>query len=170
MAVAAYSPISSGQTHKCQTRDGRTTYQEQPCEGDAKASVVKRPGTAAAGDGGTGGSGKRKPEEDRALENLITIASVAKDCKEILGHYVSIDEMRSGCRGGGTGMTLSKNNHPDSDPAYTYRFSTRTDGFDLSATPRQPGLTGYFTDGKTIFENSSGVATNQSRRLAPLPF
>lgn len=167
--ATAYSPASRAQMHKCQTKDGRTIYQEQRCPGDAKASTIKGPSAAPAGAGPIAGPGKRKPEEDRALGNLITMASVEKDCREILGRYASLDQMRKGCVAPGFSISLARANDPDNDPAYDYRLSVRADGYELSVAPRRPGFTGYFTDGKNLYENPSGAATRQSRNLGPVP-
>ena len=169
--LAAFAPGVSAQMYKCQTKDGRTSYQEQPCPADAKAGTVRKPTRAPDGAGAnSGGPSKRKPEEDKALGNLVVISSVQKDCQRLVGRYVSLDEMRKGCVGQGMSMQLARENDPSNDPVYDYRLSVGTSRFELSVSPRQPGLTGYFTDSQNLYENPSGAASAQSRLLGPLPY
>lgn len=171
VVLVAYVPGVSAQMYKCQSKDGRTSYQEEPCPADAKAGTVRKPtqqpGGAAAQ---SGGSAKRKPEEDKALGNLVVMSSVQKDCQRLVGRYVSLDEMRKGCAGQGMSMQLARENDPSNDPVYDYRLSVGTSGFELSVSPRQPGLTGYFTDGQNLYENPSGAASAKSRLLGPVPY
>lgn len=164
-----YCPMLQAQMYKCQTRDGRTIYQEHPCPSDAKPATIKKPGatTEAAPASGTA---KRKPEEDRAFGNLFMMVGVQKHCRQILGRYVSIDHMLKGCVGPDISIGLHEDNNPSRDPNYDYRMTVRADGFELSVAPRHAGLTGYFTDGKNVYENASGAATSRSKLLGPLPF
>lgn len=172
--LAAYSSEPSAQTYKCQTKEGRTIYQEHPCPVDAKAGTIRKPTQqlegAASPAARPGGQAKRKPEEDKALGNLIVIASVQKDCQRLIGRYVSLDEMRKGCVGQGMSMGLHKDNDPSGDANYDYRLSVSASRFELSASPRRSGLTGYFTDGQNLYENPSGPASSQSRLVGPLPY
>ena len=171
--AAALVSTASGQINKCQTKEGRTVYQEAPCAVDDKASSLKKPGAGPsmpAASGGSGSGSSRKPEEDKALGNLVVIAGVTKTCKEMTGRYASLDEMRKGCVSAGMSMGLHRDNDPNNDPNYDYRMSARADGFELSIAPRKPGLTGYYTDGVSVFENASGAANSQSKKLGPLPF
>ena len=171
--AAAFAPAVLGQINKCKTKDGRTVYQEEPCAVDDKASSLKKPAAGPSLPGASAGSpsgSSRKPEEDKALGNLIVIVSVERDCKQLTGRYASFDEMRKSCVGANMSMGLHRNNDPNNDPNYDYRLSARTDGFELSIAPRKPGLTGYFTDGVSLFENANGAASSQSKKLGPLPF
>lgn len=171
--AATYIPVALGQINKCRTKEGRTVYQDEPCAVEDKASSLKKPGAGPsmpAASGGSASASSRKPEEDKALGNLVVIAGVTKTCKEMTGRYASLDEMRKGCVGANMSMGLHKDNDPSNDPNYDYRMSARTDGFELSIAPRRSGLTGYFTDGISVFENSSGAASSQSKKLGPLPF
>jgi Domain of unknown function (DUF4124) len=170
--LAAYGPEPSAQMYKCQTKEGRTIYQEHPCPTDAKAAAIRKP--AQSQDGGaaasSAGGAKRKPEEDKALGNLIVIASVQKDCQRLVGRYVSLDEMRKGCVGQGMSMGLHKDNDPNGDANYDYRLSVSASRFELSVSPRRSGLTGYFTDGQNLYENPSGPASRQNQLMGPLPY
>ncbi len=168
--AAGYSAAALGQINKCLTREGRTVYQEAPCAVDDKASAIKKPGAGTASAAQASGSATRKPEEDRAVSNLVVMVSVERDCKALTGRYASMEEMIKGCVGPSMSSGLHKDNEPRNDPDYDYRLSARVDGFELSIAPRKAGLSGYFTDGKSLFENSSGAATSQSKRLGPLPF
>ncbi len=169
--AAAFAPAALGQINKCKTKDGRTVYQEDPCAVDDKASSLKKPaaGPSTPGAGSPSGS-SRKPEEDKALGNLFVIVTVERQCKQLTGRYASMDEMRKSCVGPNMSMGLHRDNDPNNDPDYDYRLSARTDGFELSIAPRKPGLTGYFTDGISLFENANGAASSQSKKLGPLPF
>ena len=171
--LVAYGPEPSAQMHKCQTKEGRTIYQGDPCPTDAKAGAVRKPAQsqdgAAASAASSAGRAKRKPEEDKALGNLIVIASVQKDCQRLVGRYVSLDEMRKGCVGQGMSMGLHNDNDPNGDANYDYRLSVSANRFELSVSPRRSNLTGYFTDGRNVYENPSGPASSQSRLIAPLP-
>jgi hypothetical protein len=170
--AAAFAPAALGQINKCQTKDGRTVYQESPCPLEDKASSLKKPAAgpsvreARAGDP----SSSRKPEEDKALGNLMVIVSVERDCKQMTGRFASFDEMRKSCVGANMSMGLHPDNDPNNDPNYDYRLTARSGGFELSIAPRKPGLTGYFTDGVSVFENANGAASGQSKKLGPLPF
>jgi hypothetical protein len=169
--LAAYAPGVSAQMHKCQSKDGRTSYQEEPCPADAKAGTVRKPAQAPGGAAAQSGGGtKRKPEEDKALGNLVVISSVQKDCQRLVGRFVSLDEMRKGCVGQGMSMQLARDNDPSNDPDYDYRLSVGTGRFELSVSPRRPGLAGYFTDGQNLHENATGAATAQSKLLGPVPY
>ena len=165
-----------GQINKCQTKEGRTVYQEQPCAVEDKASSLKKPGAGPsmpavpAASGGSASAPARKPEEDKAIGNLMVMVMVERDCKQLTGRYASLDEMRKSCVGKTHSMGLHRDNDPDGDPNYDYRLNARADAFELSLTSRKPGLTSYFTDGVSVFENASGAATNQSKKLGPLPF
>lgn len=173
LLVAAFVPAANAQINKCKTRDGRTVYQEDPCAADDKASSLKKPAAGpsmpAASAGSPGGS-SRKPEEEKALGNLMVIVTVERDCKQLTGRYASFDEMRKSCVGTKMSMGLHRDNDPNNDPNYDYRLNARSDGFELWISPRKPGLAGYFTDGVSLFENPSGPASSQSRKLGPLPF
>jgi hypothetical protein len=169
----AHAPTVSAQMHKCQARDGRISYQDEPCPPDAKAGTVRRPDrspdatTSTAAKPGAGA--QRKPEEDKAFGNLVVIASVQKDCHRLVGRYVSIDEMRKGCVGKSMSMQLARENDPGADADYDYRMSASATRFELSVSPRRAGLAGYFTDSQNVYENPSGTASGQSRLLGPLP-
>lgn len=171
--VFAHAPTASAQLHKCQARDGRTTYQDEPCPPDAKAGTVRRPDRspdAAASPAAKPGAGPtRKPQEDKALGNLVVIASVQKDCHRLVGRYVSIDEMRKGCAGKSMSMQLARENDPSGDADYDYRMSVSATRFELSVSPRRAGLAGFFTDSQNLYESPSGTASGQSRLLGPLP-
>ena len=172
LLAAAFVPGANAQINKCKTRDGRTVYQEDPCAADDKASSLKKPAAGPsmpAANAGSPGSPSRKPEEEKALGNLLVIVSVERDCRQLTGRYASFDEMRKGCVGAKMSMGLHRDNDPNYDPNYDYRPSARADGFELSISPRKPGLAGFFTDGVSLFENATGAASSQSRKLGPLP-
>ncbi|MCM2329616.1 MAG: DUF4124 domain-containing protein [Lysobacter sp.] len=174
--LSAHATTVSAQMHKCQSRDGRTSYQDEPCPPDAKAGTVRRPdrspdmAASPAAKPGAGAGTKRKPEEDKALGNLVVIASVQKDCHKLVGRYVSIDEMRKGCAGKSMSMQLARENDPSGDADYDYRMSASATRFELSVSPRRAGLAGYFTDSQNLYENPSGTASGQSRLVGPLPY
>jgi hypothetical protein len=168
--LVTYGLESSAQMYKCQSKEGRISYQEQPCPTEAKAGAIRKPAQSQEGAAANpAGRAKRKPEEDKALGNLVVIASVQKDCQRMVGRYVSLDEMRKGCVGQGMSMGLHKDNDPNGDANYDYRLSVSTSRFEISVSPRRSGLTGYFTDGQNLFENPSGPASSQSRQMGPLP-
>ena len=167
----SYYPMSHAQMYKCQTRDGRTSYQEHPCTSDTRQGTIKKPGAATdAAPAAASVTDKRKPEESRALGNLVMIVGVQRQCRQLLGRYVSINEMLKGCVGSGVNIGLHTDNDPGRDPNYDYRMIVRADGFELSLAPHRAGLTGYFTDGKNLYEDASGIATSRSNLLGPLPF
>ena len=168
--AVTFAPAALAQINKCRTKDGRTVYQEDPCAVDDKASTLKKPAAGPQASAGSAGGSSRKPEEDKALGNLVVIVSVQRECKQLTGRYASFDEMRKSCVGQKMSMGLHRDNDPNNDPNYDYRMSARADGFELSIAPRKPGLTGYFTDGVSLFENPNGAASSQSKKLGPLPF
>ena len=171
--ATAFATDALGQINKCQTREGRTVYQEAPCAVEDKASSIKRPAagpSTSEGKAGSASGSSRKPEEDKALGNLVVIAGVERQCKALTGSYASMDQMRKSCVGANMSFGLHRDNDPDNDPNYDYRLSARADAFELSVSPRKPGLAGYYTDGVSVFENAKGPASAQSKKLGPLPF
>jgi hypothetical protein len=104
-----------------------------------------------------GAQGSFRPEEEVALRAVCVIYLLETlTCQMNLQRYCPIDELVNGI-GGNPDKGIAKD--PRNDPNYEYRVEIRSDDVFISATPKRPGLAGFFSskDSKTRY-NPNGAA------------
>jgi Domain of unknown function (DUF4124) len=160
LGALALSAAAYGQMYKWVDKGGKTHYTDTPPPSDAR-SVTPAPATGArdaptkpaadpAGAAGRPG-GKRegtqgsfRPEEEVALRTVCVIYLLETlTCQLNVQRYCPIDELVNGI-GGNPKKGIAKD--PRNDPNYEYRVEVRPDDVLISAIPKAPGLTGFFSD------------------------
>jgi hypothetical protein len=160
LGTLALSAAAYGQMYKWVDKDGKTHYTDTPPPADAK-SVAPAPATrardtpakfdaepagAASKPGGKpeGAQGSFRPEEEVALRTVCVIYLLETlTCQLDVKRYCPIDELVSGI-GGNPNKGIAKD--PRNDPNYEYRVEFRSDDVLISAIPKMPGLTGFFSN------------------------
>lgn len=160
LTVGCYSSVSSAQMYKCQTRDGRTSYQEQPCAGDARQATVKKPSAATGAAPEAMPGTKLRAEETAVLCAFIEMNLAQVACILSYGKFCTVEELATGI-GPQKKRVLSKD--PRLDPNYEHRIEPRGDAYTWSAMPRNPQLKGFFYDGKRTYFNPNGKASSKDK-------
>ena len=185
MLALAFSAAAFAQMYKWVDKDGRTHYTDTPPPADAKSqspAPAARPREAApkptaepAGaparaearpDGKPEGTqGSFRPEEEVALRTVCVIYLLETlTCQLKLQRYCPVDELVKGI-GGDPSKGIAKD--PRNDPNYEYRVEMRPDDVLISAIPKVPGLTGFYSNKSSGTRyNPKGVAGAEDRRIA----
>jgi len=160
LAALALSATAYGQMYKGIDKDGKTHYTDSPPPDDAKtitstpaarprdatSKSTAEPEKAADRQGGKpqGAQGSFRPEEEVALRTVCVIYLLESlTCQLDLQRYCPLDELVKGI-GGNPKKGIAKD--PRNDPNYEYRVEPRGDDVLISAIPRAPGLTGFFSN------------------------
>ena len=177
VAMLALTLAAYGEMYKWVDKDGKTHYTDTPPPPDAKSATApavarppsadSKPGSAAARAAGTmegnatgkpvGTQGSFRPEEEVALRVVCVIYLLETlTCHLSLQRYCPLDELVKGI-GGNSKKGLAKD--PREDSNYEYRVEPRSDDVIISAIPRRPGLTGFFsTSNSGTRYNTAGAA------------
>ena len=172
----AISGLAYGQVYKWIDKDGKTHYSDQPLAADAKqqAPVTKPPSTRSLSDEAkstpesrrsearqeASSGAKFRPEEKAGLCILFTINSAQLGCMLTTGKFCSLDDLAKGI-GPEKAQVFAKD--PRVDPNYEHRITIGKETYAWSATPRRPGLAGFFYDGRKTYYNPNGPASNQDK-------
>ena len=183
MAVLALSPAAHGEMYKWVDKDGKTHYTDTPPPPDAKSATPPATSRAPSADmkpaaqpakatdkpeakpGGkpVGTQGSFRPEEEVALRAVCVIYLLETlTCRLSLQRYCPIDELVKGI-GGNPAKGIAKD--PRDDPNYEYRVDIRADDVLISAIPKRPGLTGFFSNsnGGTRYNPAGTAGANDTR-------
>jgi hypothetical protein len=174
------SAASYAQMYKWVDKDGKTHYTDTPPPSDAKSvtppPAVRAPGSAAEPVKPTGktedkseakpvgAQGSFRAEEEVALRVVCVIYLLETlTCQNTLQRYCPVDELVKGI-GGNPNKGIAKD--PRSDPNYEYRVEIRPDDVLISAIPKRPGLTGFFStkNSKTRY-NPAGPAGMNDKEI-----
>jgi hypothetical protein len=111
-----------------------------------------------------------KPEEKIAFLFASAVQQIESDCQFQLQRTCSMAEVT----GGGTAANGQKTGHlkydPRTDPNYTYTVGALDMAWDVHATPKKPGLMGFYMwsrgmGGATIVYNPNGAASAIDRQF-----
>ena len=176
IAVLTLGTDACGEMYKWVDKDGKTHYTDTPPPPDAKSATppvtAPRPGADAKPAAVTnaaatpernpdakpvGTQGSFRAEEEVALRAVCVIYLLETlTCRLSLQRYCPLDELVTGI-GGNPKKGLAKD--PRDDPNYEYRVEPRSDDVIISAIPRRPGLTGFFsTSNSGTRYNTAGAA------------
>lgn len=106
---------------------------------------------------------KWTPEEQRAHESVFHTLFFEEMCKGMVGKFVAFEQMVRDCK-----MGFSEQDDPRRDPNYDFHLTLRGAGLELSAIPRRAGLGGFFSDGRKVYYNAQGPASNKNKALYDL--
>jgi len=159
----AFGTCAFGQMYKWTDKQGRVQYSDQPPPEDATKQAAPK---VQAGGGSApptaNASGKFRPEEEVALGVLCGIALTEFGCALELKRFCSLEEM---VKGGPGGKPQGFEKDPRNDPNYQYAVNIRGSDITMSATPRRPGLAGFFNDSEATYYNLSGAASAKDKRI-----
>ena len=111
-----------------------------------------------------------KPEEKIAFLFASAVQQIESDCQFQLKRTCSMAEVS----GGGPAANAQKTGHlkydPRTDPNYTYTVGALDDAWDVHATPKKPGLMGFYIWSRSmgaanIVYNPSGAASAIDRQF-----
>jgi hypothetical protein len=180
LGALALSAAAFGQMYKWVDKEGKTHYTDTPPPSDAKSAApapasrprgaptksASAPGDAAGKPGGKpeGTQGSFRPEEEVALRTVCVIYLLETlTCQINLQRYCPFDELVKGI-GGNPNKGIAED--PRNDPNYEYRVELRSDDVLISAIPKAPGLTGFFSnkDSGTRY-NPHGAAGKDDKKI-----
>jgi hypothetical protein len=179
MLLLALSASAYSQMYKWVDKDGKVQYTDTPPPADAKQQTpVSKPSPARPPSGEAKGKpeatpsgakqeaatgGKFHPEEEIALGVLCGIAVLQGiECQLGLQRWCTLEELATG---GASGNPKGFLKDPRLNPNYEYRVDIRGQDIAFSATPRKPGLAGFFNDGEGTRYNPNGRATKNDKRV-----
>lgn len=182
----AWSGAACGQMYKWVDKDGKTHYTDTPPPSDAKSATLpptvraRSADTKPAAEATTaasaeakpegkpvGAQGSFRPEEEVALRAVCVIYLLETlTCRLELQRFCPIDELVTGI-GGKPTKGIAKD--PRNDPNYEYRVDMRADDVLISAIPKRPGLTGFFSNsnGGTRYNPAGTAGPNDKRTVGP---
>ncbi len=104
-----------------------------------------------------------RAEEQRAHLYLHAIGDLENEyCEPDLKRFCSLAELEQGVEvNPGRTVGFRAGMGPSSDPNYEYRLTLHDDSYEVSATPRRPGLGGLVYDGFMAHYNPNGSATKE---------
>lgn len=180
LGALALSAAAYGQMYKWVDKEGKTHYTDTPPPSDAKSVTpapasrardaptksAAEPASATGKQGGKpeGTQGSFRPEEEVALRTVCVIYLLETlTCQLNLQRYCPVDELVKGI-GGNPNKGIAKD--PRNDPNYEYRVEFRSDDVLISAIPKTPGLTGFFSnkDSGTRY-NPNGTASKDDKKI-----
>jgi hypothetical protein len=180
LGALALSAVAYGQMYKWVDKEGKTHYTDTPPPSDAK-SVMPAPAARApdapaksapestkpSGNPGgkrEGAQGSFRPEEEVALRTVCVIYLLETlTCQLDVKRYCPVDELVKGI-GGNPKKGIA--NDPRNDPNYEYRVEIRSDDVLISAIPKTPGLTGFFSNKNSGTRyNPAGTAGKDDRQI-----
>ena len=180
LGALALSAAAYGQMYKWVDKAGKTHYTDTPPPSDAKSvtpasaprtrDAPTKPAAEVAGAAGRPGGklegtqGSFRPEEEVALRTVCVIYLLETlTCQLNVQRYCPIDELVNGI-GGNPKKGIAKD--PRNDPNYEYRVELRSDDVLISAIPKAPGLTGFFSDKNSGTRyNPKGTAGKDDKKI-----
>jgi hypothetical protein len=156
-----FSTLALGEMYKWTDKQGKVQYSDQPPPADATQQAAPKVPTGGSS-APAAASGKFRPEEEVALGALCAIAFTEFGCMLELKRLCSLEEM---VKGGPGGKPQGFEKDPNSDPNYQYAVNIRGGDITMSATPRRPGLSGFFNNGEATFYSASGPASANDKRV-----
>lgn len=111
-----------------------------------------------------------KPEEKTAFLFVSAVQQIESDCQFKLQRACSFAEVLSGTSAPNGQRTSHLKYDPQTDPNYTYSVRALDTAWEVHATPKKPGLMGFFIWGRglavaTIVYNPSGAASTVDRQF-----
>lgn len=180
LGALALSATAYSQMYKWVDKEGKTHYTDSPPPSDAKtitsapaarprdatSNSAADPDRAAGRTGGKpeGAQGSFRPEEEVALRTVCVIYLLETlTCQLDLQRYCPVDELVKGI-GGNPKKGIARD--PRNDPNYDYRVEFRGDDVLISAIPKTPGLTGFFSNKSSGTRyNPHGTAGKDDKRI-----
>jgi Domain of unknown function (DUF4124) len=176
----ALSAAAYGQMYKWVDKEGKTHYTDIPPPSDARsvtpvpaARAREAPAKSIAEPAGftdrpvgqpVGAQGSFRPAEELALRTVCVIYLLETlTCQLSLQRYCPVDELVKGIGGNPTNAMARD---PRNDPNYDYRVEFRSDDVLISAIPKMPGLTGFFSNSNSGMRyNPNGAAGKDDKKI-----
>lgn len=140
---------------------GKKVYTEEDLQGLGGQINTGGGGTSAAGDTAPA-PGHYKPAEEVALNFSYCFMSLEGACKVFLERRCSFEELIAGVEVR-PGHVRGFIKDPRDDPNYEYTLTINGDDYEIAASPKRPGLGGFYSFGPDIHFNPDGPASRSDR-------
>lgn len=117
-----------------------------------------------------GGELPLKLEEKIAFMFIAAIKTMEDDCQRHAGHPCTLEELATRPKSNdGWPMRRLKFDPAKADPNYTYKITVDGNNWEAWATPKKPGLGGFYDGGgfmRKTYYNPKGAATSKDQQVS----